>query len=298
MNVREYITDILYRVEKENAYASLLMFGKRESILEHIDNFWVDYIEIPGNSITEASVRYTYRMPELENLWEYYEALIQRLRLHVDAPFMAGPNGFSPDDNSQLYALREGLVNMLAHSDYFSPMHCTIRVYDNRFEFQNPGRFMRDLKTLREVISSKPRNPSLIKFFRYAKLGENAGYGINKMIGWEHLTGEKVTFESDIDSSTVTYFRPKLGSSKGGSTTPKTTPKTTPITTPITTPKNDTEDRILSIIRSTPNISKSEIGSLLGISVNGVRYYIDKLRKSGKLEWQGHSRTGKWVIKY
>ena len=109
---------------------------------------------------------------------------------------------------------------------------------------------------------------------------------INKMIGWEHLTGEKVTFESDIDSSTVTYFRPKLGGSHGGSTTP------------ITTPQNDTEDRILSIVRSTPNISKAEIGSLLGISANGVRYYIDKLRKSGKLEWQGHSRTGKWVIKY
>ena len=114
------------------------------------------------------------------------------------------------------------------------------------------------------------------------------------MIGWEHLTGEKVTFESDIDSSTVTYFRPKLGGSHGGSTTPITTPKTTP----ITTPQNDTEDRILSIVRSTPNISKAEIGSLLGISANGVGYYIDKLRKSGKLEWQGHSRTGKWVIKY
>jgi ATP-dependent DNA helicase RecG len=286
----------LTRITKNGmlTYASLLMFGKRESIMEHIDNFWVDYIEIPGTSITEASVRYSYRMPELENLWEYYEALIQRLRLHVDAPFMAGPNGFSPDDNSQLYALREGLVNMLAHADYFNPMHCTIRVYDNRIEFQNPGRFMRDLKTLREIISSKPRNPSIIKFFRYAKLGENAGYGINKMIAWEHLTGEKVTFESDIDSSTVTYFRPKLGGSHGGSTTPITTPKTTP----ITTPQNDTEDRILSIVRSTPNISKAEIGSLLGISANGVRYYIDKLRKSGKLEWQGHSRTGKWVIKY
>jgi predicted HTH transcriptional regulator len=116
----------------------------------------------------------------------------------------------------QLYALREGLVNMLAHADYFSPMHCTIRVYDNRFEFQNPGRFMRDMKTLREIISSKPRNPSLIKFFRYAKLGENAGYGIKKMIGWEHLTGEKVTFESGIDSSTVTYFRPQLRGSYGG----------------------------------------------------------------------------------
>ena len=204
---------------------------------------------------------------------------------------MAGPNGFSPDDNSQLYALREGLVNMLAHADYFSPMHCTIRVYDNRFEFQNPGRFMRDLKTLREIISSKPRNPSLIKFFRYAKLGENAGYGINKMIGWEHLTGEKVTFESDIDSSTVTYFRPKLGGSHEGSNDSKTTPKTTP-------KKISKTEKVLSIIRSTPNITKEEIAKLTGLTKDGVIYHIDKLKKEGKIEWQGHSRTGKWVIKY
>ena len=139
--------------------------------MAHIDNFWVDYIEIPGTSITDASVRYTYRMPEQENLWEYYEVLIQRLRLHVDAPFMAGPNGFSPDDNSQLYALREGLTNCCAHADYFSPMHPTIRVFSDRIELQNPGRFMFPLSELRTQIHSIPRNPNIIKFFRYAKQG-------------------------------------------------------------------------------------------------------------------------------
>ena len=41
-----------------------------------------------------------------------------------------------------------------------------------------------------------------------------------------------------------------------------------------------------------------EIANLCGMSVSGVKYHLEKLRKSGKLEWQGHSRTGKWVIKY
>ena len=50
-------------------------------------------------------------------------------------------DGFSPEDNSQLYCLREGLVNLLAHADYFSPMHSAIRVFNDRIEFQNPGRF-------------------------------------------------------------------------------------------------------------------------------------------------------------
>lgn len=50
-----------------------------------------------------------------------------------------------------------------------------------------------------------PRNPNIIKFFRYAKLGENAGYGIDKMLVWEQLTNGKVEFTSDLVSSTITY---------------------------------------------------------------------------------------------
>lgn len=53
---------------------------------------------------------------------------------------------------------------------------------------------------------SVPRNPNIIKFFRYAKLGENAGYGINKIMAWERLTKGKVEFTSDLISSTITYW--------------------------------------------------------------------------------------------
>ena len=60
-------------------YAGLLMFGKFDKVREHCTNFWVDFLEIPGTSYTDAAVRFSYRMPELENLWEYYRALIQRL---------------------------------------------------------------------------------------------------------------------------------------------------------------------------------------------------------------------------
>ena len=49
-------------------------------------------------------------------------------------------------------------------------------------------------------------HPSIIKFFRYAKLGENAGYGIDKMLAWEKLTKGKVEFTSDLVSSTITYW--------------------------------------------------------------------------------------------
>ena len=92
-------------------------------------------------------------------------------------------------------------------------MHPTIRVFTDRIELQNPGRFMFPLSELRTQIHSIPRNPNLIKFFRYAKLGENAGYGIDKMLVWEKLTKGKVEFTSDLVCSTITYW---FGEQAGG----------------------------------------------------------------------------------
>lgn len=49
-------------------------------------------------------------------------------------------------------------------------------------EAQNPGKFMFPLSELRKQIHSMPRNPSLSKLFRFARLSENAGYGIDKIL--------------------------------------------------------------------------------------------------------------------
>ena len=184
----------------------ILMLGTRDAVQRYISNFWIDYLEIPGKTLAEARVRYTYRMQEQDNIWESYQIILQRLRNFVDAPYNAQPDGAGTEDESLLFALREGLTNCCAHADYFSPMHPTIRVFSDRIELQNPGRFMFPLSELRTQIHSIPRNPNIIKFFRYAKLGENAGYGIDKMLVWESENRGKVEFASDLVSSTITYW--------------------------------------------------------------------------------------------
>ena len=196
----------------------ILMLGLRDVVQRHVSNFWIDYLEIPGKSLADARVRYTYRMPEQDNICKSYQIILQRLRNFVDAPYVAHADGVGAEDESQLYALREGLTNCCAHADYFSPMHPTIRVFADRIELQNPGRFMFPLSELRTQIHSIPRNPKLIKFFRYAKLGENAGYGIDKMLAWERLTKGKVDFASDLVSSTITYWFGEQVSGHAGGT--------------------------------------------------------------------------------
>ena len=134
-----------------------------KSMLYHIDGhrfFWMDLVDIPGRSVREARTRYTYRIPEQENLWEYFQIMIRRLRLIVDTPFMMNDEGFNVEDRSQFKILREALVNMLSHFDPFSTIHSCINIYTNRVndrvinnnEIYDILNFCREPKTRREIF--------------------------------------------------------------------------------------------------------------------------------------------------
>lgn len=263
-------TGIYARGGSELSVGGLLMLGKLDSIHRLLPSFWVDYIEIPGTSYNDASQRYTIRMQEQENLWEYYKVIIQRFRLYTDNPFTT-----TPEDESQLYALKEGLVNFLAHSDYFSPMHPTIRVYTDRIELQNPGSFHIPIDRLLSETISQPRNPAIIKLFRAAKLGENAGYGIDKIRKWKSLTGMDVTFSSEIAYSTVTYYR----------NNPATTDKT----------YHGVKEVILRAMQHSPSITIEELSAICHLSQDGVRYHIKYLKSEGKIRRVG-KKGGYWEI--
>lgn len=307
-------------------YGGLLMLGKGDMVQKYVPHFWIDYIEIPGTTYSDADCRYTYRMPEQENIWEYFKVLLQRLRLYVDNPFMAGPDGFSPEDNSQLYCLREGLVNLLAHADYFSPMHSTIRVFNDRIEFQNPGRFAVRISDKPGKVKSVPRNPNIIALFRFARQGENAGYGIDKIMRWTKLTGLEVDFESDITSSTVTYPLPLLKSGQINS------PKSGQISIEyldqnvdmardsianaisksgqinasksgqnIDIPRgyksgDESRMKIVEAMRNNPEISRRELSKLLGISPSAIQRHIEFLKDTGIIIRLGSDRKGLWRV--
>lgn len=186
----------------------LLMFGNIDAILRYNPDFLIDYMEIPGISVQDACTRYKFRIQEQENIWEYYKVILHKLRTRIDNPYSPRPDGIAPDDNTRLYCIREALVNMLAHADYFSEIHSTVRVFDTSIQLQNPGSFPVDLNLLGQTIVSQPRNPNILRFFKLAKLSENGGYGIDKILNWENLTGCSVAIESDITKSEVRFELP------------------------------------------------------------------------------------------
>lgn len=58
----------------------------------------------------------------------------------------------------------------------------------------------------------------------------------------------------------------------------------------------ETADRIVDILETKPEISVNEIAEILKISVGGVRYHINKMKKSGLIEHTGSTKKGKWIV--
>lgn len=147
-------------------YGGLLLLGKREVIEKYFPDFRIDLLEIPGNSYTDAKSRYTFRLDEQENLWEYYFECFGRLKQKVDVTFKLSTEGFGEELSTGLTAIREALVNLLMHADYFSPAHSRIRIFSNKIEFFNPGGLPKPLEELKDKDLSMPRNPIVSKLFR------------------------------------------------------------------------------------------------------------------------------------
>jgi ATP-dependent DNA helicase RecG len=126
----------------------------------------------------------------------------------------------------------------------------------------------------KEWLNCCPRNPLLFTLLHRIHLTEEAGSGlvrIDMALTKQGLAKAKI--EATQAMFRVTFMRKDLqGSFEGSGTTPK----------------------LLAIIRENPSISKKEIALKLGITVDGVKYQLKKLK--GQVKWVGGSKNGRWEI--
>lgn len=137
----EFLSKLRILVNENITYSGLLFFGIGDRIQSIFSDFRIDYFEIPGTSYSDASTRYLFRLPEQENIWQYYFAIYNRLSRQIELPFRLNPDGTSSTVYPYLEAIREALVNLLQHTDYFSKMRPRVRVFFDRIEFLIQERF-------------------------------------------------------------------------------------------------------------------------------------------------------------
>lgn len=143
----------------------------------------------------------------------------------------------------------------------------------------------RNVKPLERCrIVSQPRNPNILRFFRLARLSENGGYGIDKILNWKNLTDCAVTIESDITKSDVRFELP-INVNQHQSTSNDV---------------NDVEkllpERVLTLISADSHISIAKIAEATNQSKSSIDRVISVLKKSGKLIRVGSARSGRWKL--
>ena len=287
----DFLTKIRALDKGKVTIAGLLVFGTDDSIATVFSDFKVDYLEIFGTSYADAPRRYEFRLPDYPNLFQYFFSIYERLIKKIDIPFkMKG--AFRDENQPQVKAIREAIVNLLMHSDHFSPMKPRIRVFSNRIEFFNPGALPKPYEELQKGDISLPRNPLITKMFRVVDLAENAGYGFDKMInGWLSHYSVKPVISGDIDNYRIEFFFDAKGIEKDL--------QKDPIKLGENVPENVPENRskyIINFIKNNSRITISELSTELSVNEKTIKRDLSKLKSSGTIKRVGPDKGGHWEV--
>jgi ATP-dependent DNA helicase RecG len=296
-------------VDGKVTIGGLLVFGNEDNINRLLTDFRVDYLEIMGTSYANAPTRYNYRLYEEENLFRFYFSIFERLIKKIDLPFTMRADGFATDSQPQLIAIREALVNLLMHSDYFSPMKPRIRVFLDRIEFMNPGKLPKDIESIRKEDFTMPRNSIVTRIFRVIKLSENAGSGFDKMFnGWTAYYEDEPVVSGDIDFYKITFPLVKIGESSE-KTREETREKVGEKGVEEVVRKGgqkggqngwseltERQTMVLQLIKEKPTISRKELSAELKINESAIQKHIENIKKKGLLRRIGADRGGHWEV--
>ncbi|MDR1937906.1 MAG: putative DNA binding domain-containing protein [Tannerellaceae bacterium] len=202
------------------------------------------------------------------------------------------------------WATRELLMNAVMHRDYESNAPIQFYEYDDRIEVQNPGGLYGKVHPDNFPNVNDYRNPFIAEAMKILGYVNRFSRGVNRV---QRELRENGNGEAVFDFSLITafkvvekishkYFELGFGSEdnqENGETTPKFEG-----TTPITTPKPEvtTREKILDAIKDSPSITREDLAEMLQITVDGVKYHLQDMRKKGIIKHIGKSRGGKWVI--
>lgn len=120
-------------------------------------------------------------------LVKVFQDVIDRISSHVHVQALFNPSDVERQDkpNYSRSALREGLVNALAHRDYSSSSGgVSVSIYPSRIEIWNSGNLPEGLKLadLKRLHPSIPRNPDISQVLYLRGLMDRVGRGTQKIL--------------------------------------------------------------------------------------------------------------------
>lgn len=178
--------------------AGLLFFGRRPQ--EHLPYAQVNAARFPATDSADDPID---RKDITGRILDLIEDCLRYLKLHLMMPHVI--KGMEPEPRPELpeEALREAIVNAVAHRDYTIRGPIRLFIFSDRLEFRTPGRPPNgvDVGAMRSGVHVV-RNPGIYARLSDAGLVTRAGTGIRRIIKRvKETTGQDIHLEiSDLET--------------------------------------------------------------------------------------------------
>ena len=215
------------------------------------------------------------------DLYTIYEEVMVYLQSKLNTALI--PHARGRDERLELPAdaLREALVNAIAHRDYRSTANVQVYVFHDRLEFVTPGGLPAGMREEDLGVKSVPRNPLLFGMFYRMGMVEQVGSGIKRI---REMCRDYGVAEPVIEVSenwvTTTFKRP-IEQVAG-----EVTPLTPQVETKLAPSRNQVRiERILgnskalqAILRQFENDTGQVVGQVTGQVVGQVLIHCEEPR--------------------
>ncbi|MBY0530316.1 MAG: putative DNA binding domain-containing protein [Rhabdochlamydiaceae bacterium] len=282
----------------------MILFGKKSEREKALLDTRIRCARFQGDSKTIILDRLELEGPILDAIHEVPKFISRNTRLAAQI------NGMRRKDVPEYppVAIREALINALAHSDYsLKGSHIQIAIYSNRLEIQSPGMlpFGFTLEDLKAGVS-RVRNRVIARVFHELELMEEWGSGYKRILETCHEGGySEPKWEELGNCIRVTFYpHPQTQLPRASTDDIIHTHRNLP-------PSNkkrpfrhkpellEAEIELLSLFKQSKCLPFREISKKTksALSERMIHYYLAKLKKKGLLSSKGKGRATVWQKK-
>lgn len=187
-------------------------------------------------------------------------------------------------------ALAEAIGNSLCHRDFTNPKGNEVAIFKDRIDIYNPGLFPAGVNPedfFTGEQQSVLRNPLIAETMYKCKDIERWGSGIKRIHDECVAAGIRVEFKRAKTGFVVSFYRPKWEEGEGL--------KKAGLKTSLKT-NLKTSQKILDLVRQNSKITAEELAQTTGLSLAGVKYNLNKLKKEHVLKRVGPDKGGHWEV--
>ena len=266
------------------SYAGSLLFSRQGSLF--VPGAAVNCCLFQGSTTSRVLDQKVFDADLLSN----YRDAIRYLLAHLDTAYEIGV-----ERKEQLEipegALREALLNAMAHRDYRKPGDLQVHVFQDRVEIINPGGLVGGMMLANLGRVSLPRNPLLFGMMHRMGLVEKIGSGLTRIAD---MCRDQRTAAPEIQADQDWFriaFQRKVTSPVDASGKRRESVGKTPVKTPV-----KTQDLILQLFKEQPDRTLADVAEAIGKSLSAIERASAKLVKTGRLKYVGPKKGGRWEV--